>query len=179
MKTDASIHVKIILALIFFHYGVLNTEEGKNMKLSSLSFSHNEPLDKKFTKYAENRPPQVSWDSLPAGTKSLALIVDDPDAPTSQPWVHAVIYNINPEQNELKEGDWSGGTFGQTDFQGETGYQGPKPPKGHGVHRYFFKLYALDSELKLPQGKTKSELEDAMKGKILATAEIVGTFEAV
>lgn len=123
--------------------------------------------------------PLLSWTEPPAGTKSLALIMDDPDAPVGT-WVHWVLYNLPAAIRELSEGTpttetlASGARQGLNDFH-KTGYRGPCPPPGP-AHRYFFKLYALDTELHLAPQATKKQLETAVAGHILAQAELIGRY---
>ena len=112
------------------------------------------------------------------------MIVDDPDAPTAQPWVHWVIYKIAPEVEGLAEGipadaelSSPAGALQGKNTAGEIGYHGPMPPPGHGVHHYHFKLYALDKQLDLKAGANKQELLAAMEGHILAEGELVGTYQ--
>jgi len=117
----------------------------------------------------------------------LALICDDPDAPTPEAWVHWVIYKIPPDTTELPEGvaktaqlsQPPGAVQGKNSWpSGQTiGYRGPMPPPGHGVHRYYFRLYALDTPLDVPPGATKAELLQAMEGHILAQGELMGTYQ--
>jgi Raf kinase inhibitor-like YbhB/YbcL family protein len=122
--------------------------------------------------------PPLSWRGVPAAAKSIALIVDDPDAPGGT-WVHWVVYDLPPGSARLDENIpkidtlRGGGKQGVTDFR-RVGYNGPCPPGG--THRYFFKLYALDIMLNLPSGKAKKEIEKAMKGHIIANAVLVGTY---
>ncbi len=124
--------------------------------------------------------PPLRWSDPPEGTKSFALVVDDPDAPT-RTWVHWVLYNVPASVRELTEHAPAGGkvpsigTQGVNDF-GEVGYGGPCPPRGP-AHRYFFKLYALDIEATLPARQTKSDLLEAIDGHILAQAELTGRFQ--
>ena len=121
----------------------------------------------------------IRWTDPPAGTKSLVLIADDPDAPMGT-WVHWVLYGIKPDVRELREGVPkedvlpSGAKQGVTDFK-SVGYGGPMPPPGK-PHRYYFKLYALDTALDMPAGRTKAQVEEAMKGHILAEAQLMGTY---
>jgi Raf kinase inhibitor-like YbhB/YbcL family protein len=151
------------------------------MKLISPSFQHQQPIPAKHTCEGADASPALEWEGAPAGTKSFALICDDPDAP-GRTWVHWVIYNIPAGTTGLPEGAAKSDTVaggarqGVNDF-GKVGYGGPCPPRGHGKHRYFFKLYALKSELDLKPRATKAQLEAAMKGQILAQAELVGTYE--
>lgn len=133
----------------------------------------------KYTCEGRNISPPLKWTSPPQGTKSFAIIVDDPDAPMGT-WVHWVIYNIPSDTMELKENIPAesllsdGTTQGITDYQ-KIGYKGPCPPGG--THRYFFRIYALDTELSLDPGATKKELLKAMEGHILDKANLIGRFK--
>jgi Raf kinase inhibitor-like YbhB/YbcL family protein len=120
--------------------------------------------------------PPLSWSGVPHGAKELALFCDDPDAPTPKPWVHWVVYKIPPMQSGLPEGTRDDLTEGQNDFN-KTSYGGPMPPPGHGVHHYYFHLYALDVSLLTGPGLTKDQLVGAMQGHILAEGELIGTYE--
>jgi Raf kinase inhibitor-like YbhB/YbcL family protein len=111
---------------------------------------------------------------VPEGTQSLALIVDDPDAPSGV-FTHWLAWGLDPAAEGLGEGK-SPPREGRNDF-GTSGYRGPCPPPGHGRHRYVFRLYALDTQLELPAGAAKAELEQAIEGRVLTTAELVGTYE--
>ena len=153
------------------------------LKLSSTAFPHNGEIPKRYTCDGADLSPPLSWSDLPAGTQSLALIVDDPDAPDpaapQMTWVHWVLYNIPPTATGLAEGikskDLPAGTReGMNDWK-RTGYGGPCPPKGR--HRYFHKLYALDGLLPDLGKATKVKLEEAMKGHILGQAELIGTYQ--
>jgi Raf kinase inhibitor-like YbhB/YbcL family protein len=153
------------------------------LTLVSPGFAHNDPMPAHLTCDGRDVSPELRWSGLPAGTRSLVLIVDDPDAPDPaaprMTWVHWVLYNIPPSATGLAEGvapgDLSVGTRqGLNDWR-RTGYGGPCPPIGR--HRYFHKLYALDTVLP-DQGKpTKAALEQAMKGHVLASTELVGTYQ--
>lgn len=155
-------------------------QEGK-MKLESSDFAQGSIIPQRYTCGGENVSPHLEWGDAPAGTKSFALIVDDPDAPAGI-WVHWLLYNIPGERRGLPENIETipklddGILQGRNDF-GKTGYGGPCPPHGHGPHRYVFKLYALDDDLELPPGAQKAALERAMQGHILAQAEIMGRYE--
>ncbi len=148
------------------------------MKLESTAFTENSVIPSKYTCDGANISPSLSWNSPPEGTQSLALIVDDPDAP-GDIFVHWVLYDLPPEIRHLPGGIPSeanlaeGGVQGKNDF-GNLGYGGPCPPSG--THRYFFKLYALDRPLNLAAGATKNKLEAAMNGHILAAAELIGRY---
>ena len=165
---------KIFLAGIFFMLfcAVCAAQTGGNaMKITSPAFKHNELIPAEFTCEGKDSNPALTIEDIPGGTKTLALIVDDPDAPMGT-WVHWVVYNI-PSVSEIKENSVPG-EQGKNDFNRKD-YGGPCPPSG--THRYFFKLYALDTELKLQGIVTKGSLEKAMQGHILATAELIGLYK--
>lgn len=149
------------------------------MKISSSSFSAGERIPKKFTCDGPDASPKLDWTEPPAKTQSFALIVDDPDAPAGT-WVHWVLFDLPADARELAEGVakqeqlTNGARQGRNDF-GKIGYGGPCPPPGN-PHRYFFKLYALNAKLGLKGGATKADVEDAMKGHILAHAEMIGKY---
>jgi len=148
-------------------------------QLRSPAFSNGGEIPKEFTCSGEDRSPALEWSDAPAGTKSFALIADDPDAPAGT-WVHWVIFNIPGKSHALARGIEKtelladGSRQGRNDFR-KIGYNGPCPPPGK-PHRYFFKLYALDSELGLNPGATKRDVEHAMEGHILGHAEWMGRF---
>lgn len=161
----------------------ISGEPTMTLKLSSTAFSHNGEIPKRYTCDDADLSPSLGWSDLPAGTQSLALIVDDPDAPDpaapKMTWVHWVLYNIPPTATGLAEGikskDLPAGTReGMNDWK-RTGYGGPCPPKGR--HRYFHKLYALDVLLPDLGKATKVKLEEAMKGHILGQGELIGTYQ--
>ena len=140
------------------------------MKLTSPEFKNNAPIPKKFTCQGEDVNPALTIQDIPKGAKGLALVIDDPDAPMGT-WVHWVVYDI-PIITEIEENGIPG-TQGMNDF-GRNDYGGPCPPSGE--HRYFFKVYALDSELNLEEGIRKEALEKAMEGHILDRAELIGLY---
>ena len=150
------------------------------MKLSSTDFSAQGEIPQRYTCEGDDIAPALAWSELPAGTKSLALIVDDPDAPDpaapKRTWVHWVLFDIPPANSGLAEGGKapSGVKEGLNDWH-RTGYGGPCPPIGR--HRYFFKLYALDTTLPDLQQPNKAVLEKAMQGHVLAQAELMGTYQ--
>lgn len=146
------------------------------MELTSLAFAANEWIPKKYTGEGRDVSPPLSWTGAPNGTKELALICEDPDAPTPKPWVHWVAYRISPTRGGLPENVDDSFAHGQNDF-GKIGYGGPMPPKGHGMHHYSFHLYALDQSIAANPGLTKDQLLDLMKGHILAEAELIGIYE--
>jgi len=149
------------------------TTEVINMKLTSSAFENEGAIPSEFTCDGDGISPPLAISEVPENTKTLALISDDPDAPAGM-WVHWVVFNIPPDTKEIPQGTEPQGVQGNTDF-GRTGYGGPCPPSG--THRYFFKLYALDTELDLPEGSIKGEVEQAMEGHILAQTELMGKYQ--
>ncbi len=151
-----------------------------SLKLATTAFQPGGIIPKKFTCDGPDVSPALAWSDLPAGAQSIALIMDDPDAPAGT-WVHWVLYDLPASARELPEGVpkqeelSSGARQGRNDFR-KIGYGGPCPPHGP-PHRYFFKLYALDAKTKLIAGATKADLERAMQGHILAQAELVGRYQ--
>lgn len=143
------------------------------IQISSSAFAHNELIPKRYTCDGEDVSPELSWQNVPEGTKSLVLIVDDPDAPIGT-FVHWVLFNLPGNLNGLKEGVKGIGVEGVNDFR-RSGYGGPCPPRGS-THRYFFKLYALDTTLSLTAGVKKADVEKAMQGHILAQGELIGRY---
>ena len=151
-----------------------NDRETNPMKIESSAFEHNESIPKKYTCDGENINPPLSVSEVPKRTKSIVLIVDDPDAPVGL-WVHWVVWNISQKKKEIKENTVPGGaTEGITSF-GKPGYGGPCPPDGE--HRYFFKIYALDTDIELPRDADKETLEEAIIGHVLDKAELVGLYD--
>jgi len=154
------------------------TPVAKTMKIESKAFTADGMIPSLYTCDGQDISPDLHWDAPPTGTQSLALIVDDPDAP-GEIFVHWVLYDLPPEIHQLPkaiapQADLpGGGVQGKNDF-GNLGYGGPCPPNG--IHRYFFKLYALDRQLGLNSGATKAQLEAAMNGHILAAAELIGRY---
>ena len=147
--------------------------------VKTTAFQPGGDIPKKYTCEGQDVSPPLSWTEPPAGTQSFALIADDPDAPVGN-WVHWVAYDLPSSARQLPEGVPkaeelpSGGRQGANDFR-RIGYGGPCPPPGN-PHRYYFKLYALDTQLNLKPGAAKKELEQAMKGHKLAQAEVMGRF---
>ena len=143
------------------------------MKIQSAAFEHNQSIPRKFTCDGDNVNPPLAFSGVPEGTKGLALIMDDPDAPRGL-WVHWTVWNILPQTTEILENSrFEGAIEGTTSF-GKPGYGGPCPPDRE--HRYFFKLYALDTVLSLDKSSTKEELERAMEGHILSRTELIGLY---
>ena len=150
-----------------------------SFRLTSTAFAEGGAIPRGYTCEGRDTSPPLAWSGVPAGTRTLALIVDDPDAPDpaapKMTWVHWVLFDIPPAAAGIAEGAPSpaGAKQGVNDWQ-RTGWGGPCPPIGR--HRYFFKLYALDTALELNR-PTKAELEQAMKGHVLAEARLVGTYQ--
>ncbi len=151
-----------------------------SLKLTTTAFSAGGTVPKKFTCDGPDVSPALAWTDPPAGTQSFALIMDDPDAPVGI-WVHWVLYDLPASARDLPEGVpkqeelSTAARQGRNDFR-KIGYGGPCPPPGP-AHRYFFKLYALDGKTNLKPGATKADLEKAMKGHILAQAELMGRYQ--
>lgn len=143
-------------------------------ELTSRAFDEGQPIPAKYSCDGENASPPLSWSSPPGGTRSLVLVVHDPDAPSGD-FPHWVGWNIDPNSGGLEEDAHPPGE-GVNGF-GENGYSGPCPPPGHGAHRYLHELFALDVELDLEQGAGREQLEDAMEGHVLGGAGLVGTYE--
>ena len=141
-----------------------------NLQLTSSAFSYGDEIPRQFGYKNGNEEPPLTINGIPEGTKSLALIMDDPDAmgAVGKVWVHWVVWNINPDTKRFNDA-----LEGMTDF-GEVGYGGPAPPDKR--HTYVFKLYALDCELDLPNESTKTDLETAMEGHIIEQATLTGTY---
>ena len=154
-----------------------------SMKLESSAFRHGEVVPRRFTADGRNVSPALAWSGIPKNARELALIVDDPDAPGREPWVHWVVYKIPTSTAGLPEGVPSGptppepvGAFQGRNSWGQLGYGGPAPPKGHGVHHYHFKLFALDAPLEVFYGLNQAQLSDAMRGHVLEQTELAGTY---
>ncbi|HKC46982.1 MAG TPA: YbhB/YbcL family Raf kinase inhibitor-like protein [Gemmatimonadales bacterium] len=149
--------------------------------LSSSAFSEGASIPEKFTCDGANVSPALTWSGAPPSTQTFVLIADDPDAPAGT-WVHWVLFNLPAKTNALPENvardemlpALGNAAQGRNDFK-KFGYGGPCPPRGH-PHRYFFKLYALDTSLGLHPGATKAQLEAAMQGHIVGSAQLVGTY---
>ena len=158
-------------------------EPSMKITITSKAFAEGQSIPTKYTADGQDVSPPLAWSDVPPGTKELALIVDDPDAPSPQPWVHWVIYKIPADATELAEGipaeaelaAPTGALQGKNSWD-KIGYGGPAPPPG-GAHRYYFKLYALDAELDLKSGADKDALLAAMKPHILAEGQLMGTYK--
>ena len=155
--------------------GSPDQEEGEGpmqMALTSPAFNDGEPIPERFSCDGDDISPELDWFGIPEGTTSLALVMDDHDAPGGT-WVHWVLYNLPMDLTGLREGMTGVGLDG-TNSWGRTGYGGPCPPSG--THRYFFQLYALDINLDLEPGADKAALLNAIEGHILGQAELMGTY---
>jgi Raf kinase inhibitor-like YbhB/YbcL family protein len=169
---------------------VRNTYAGaKTMSISirSTAFAAGQTIPKEHTGDGQDLSPPLSWEGVPETAQELALICDDPDAPTAEPWVHWVLYKLAPTVRQLPAGVPAGSRLesppsacqGRNSWpSGRTiGYRGPAPPPGHGVHHYRFRLYALGCQLDVNPGVDKRTLLQAMQGHILAEGELVGTYQ--
>jgi hypothetical protein len=143
------------------------------MKITSPVFLNNEMIPSKYTCNGENVSPPLRISEIPAGTRSLALICDDPDAPSGT-WVHWVVWNIDPDTFDIVEDCVMEGAVQGQNTRGNNKYGGPCPPSG--THRYFFKIYALDTLVNLDKSCGKQELKQAMKGHIIEKAQLIGLY---
>jgi Raf kinase inhibitor-like YbhB/YbcL family protein len=147
--------------------------------VTSTAFREGQPIPAQYTADGKDVSPPLSWGGVPAGTRSLALVCEDPDAPRGT-WSHWVLFNLPADASGLPEGVPpeaklpSGAAQGTNDFR-KVGYGGPSPPPGK-PHRYFFKLYALDTTLSLPPGTTRQQLQAAVQGHVLAEGQLMGTY---
>jgi Raf kinase inhibitor-like YbhB/YbcL family protein len=177
MKRHAEKHKAMLLvAALIVASGALFTGGAAmaTLTLASPAFKYGEFIPAKFTCDGPDINPALMISDVPSEAKSLALIMDDPDAPGGM-WVHWVVWNIDPKTREIKENSVPpGAKQGTNDFR-KTPYGGPCPPPG--THRYFFKIYALDTTLNLGPGTTKTALEKAMKGHIIAQGELMGRYK--
>ncbi len=157
------------------------------IELTSTAFAQGQPIPVKYTGEGDDVSPPISWKGVPPEAKELVLTCDDPDAPTAQPWVHWVIYKIPADTTGLPEavgknarlGDPPGALQGKNSWPtGQTvGYRGPMPPPGHGRHRYYFKLYALEARMVVEPRLDKKALLQEIQGHVLAEGQLMGTYE--
>lgn len=147
----------------------------KDLAISSPAFDFGERIPTRHTGEGEDVSPELRWTGVPEGTRQLAVICHDPDAPMPHGFTHWVVYGIPPSATGIPEG--AGGEFpeGRTDF-GQTGYGGPAPPPGHGTHHYYFFVYALDSEITDGPGLTRLELLDRISAHLIEMNRTVGTY---
>jgi Raf kinase inhibitor-like YbhB/YbcL family protein len=155
-----------------------------SMTIRSDAFDDGRAIPRRYGEDGEDVSPPLTWSGQPEGTRELSLIMDDPDAPTPEPWVHWVLYKVPADVQALPEGlprtptlDTPSGALQGKNSWGGVGCRGPAPPRGHGVHHYHFRLYALDTPLQAARGLDKCGLTRAMQGHILAEAELIGTYE--
>ena len=185
MKTTKMLKILsfLIIVVIFLCSFQINNKSissgRKQMKITSPAFEEGEMIPEKYTCDDIDISPSLKWSHVPEGTKTFAIICDDPDAPMGT-WVHWVLFNMPADTNELSENIPpvkilpNGARQGKNDF-GKIGYGGPCPPGG--THRYYFKIYALSEELNVEPGITKSELLKAMEGKILSEGQLMGRYK--
>jgi Raf kinase inhibitor-like YbhB/YbcL family protein len=168
MKTIISIGCALAVAMV-----VAFAAGGGKMKISSSAFQEGGTIPEKFSKNGQNVSPELRIEGAPAETKSLALIVDDPDAPGGL-FTHWLLWTIDPKTTRIAEGSGpNNGVQGKNDF-GDIGYGGPQPPSG--THRYYFKVFALDRPLGLKPGAKRKEVDAAMKGHVIAQGELMGRY---
>jgi hypothetical protein len=147
-----------------------------DLAISTPAFPPRGAIPDKHVYDGQNISPQLDWTGVPSGTRELAVICHDPDAPLPDGFTHWVVYGIPPSEQGIMEGGGSAFPEGVNGF-GESGYGGPQPPPGHGVHHYYFWIYALDTELGAQPGLDRRQLLDAMSGHILEQNRVVGTYE--
>lgn len=146
------------------------------MRISSTAFRDGEHIPQQYSRYHEDKSPPLHIEDVPMNAQSLMLIMDDPDAPRGL-FTHWIVFNIDPKTAELREDHSPAPPARQgKNGWGESKYGGPRPPSGD--HRYFFRLYALDTTIDLPHGATRAEIDQAMKGHVLDTAELMGRYAA-
>jgi hypothetical protein len=185
--TTTAINLITILALIAAacsrSHNKVTSREGNtvNILITSDAFREGDAIPTKYTCDGEDISPALRWSDIPPNTKSLVLICEDPDAPSGA-FTHWVLYNLPPTATELPEGVSvearlaNGAIQGRNDFK-RIGYGGPCPPPKNGAHRYFFRLYALDTELQLQAGARRENIVLAMEGHVLATGRLMGTYQ--
>ncbi len=162
----------VVLAQFISFKSKFRGERMVELNLSSPSFENNKPIPDKYTCKGEDISPELNISGIPGNTKSLVLIVDDPDAPVGT-WVHWVVWNI-PLTNRIEEGTVPTGSMqGVNDFN-KKDYGGPCPPSG--THRYFFKLYVLDITLELPDNSGKADVENAIQGHVITQTQLIGLY---
>jgi Raf kinase inhibitor-like YbhB/YbcL family protein len=144
-----------------------------SIQITSSAFKEGDKIPRQYTCDDKNISPPLDWTGVPVNSTSLTIIMDDPDAPAGT-WVHWVLFDLKPDINGLGEGKSENGIQGKNDF-GQTGYGGPCPPRGSN-HRYFIKIYALDIQLGIKTGASKAQVENLMKGHILAQGQLMGKY---
>lgn len=165
----------------------LNTAATQSLHITSDGFANGAPIPIRYASGGsggENVSPALAWSGVPAGARELVLIVQDPDAPFPQPFVHWILHRLPASTNHLPTGvptttevpSLKGALQGQNDMK-KRGWYGPEPPLGHGVHHYHFQLFAIDTQLSVGANATVEDLVKAMKGHVLAEGELMGTYE--
>jgi len=145
--------------------------------ISSPAFGEGKPIPPKYGFHQQNISPELRVEKIPAGTRSLALIVDDPDAPAGL-WTHWLVWNLPADTTSIPEGKLPSGAIQGKNSFGNVRYDGPAPPSGTGKHRYFFRLYALQTMLSLPAGSSRGALEAAMSRQYKVECETFGVYSA-
>lgn len=192
MSKKISIIIILVIVLLFGAvwywysareaYAPTEMQEGRNqstltrMQITSNAFSEGERIPAEYTCEGENTNPELRIDGIPDGAKSLALIVDDPDAP-GRTFTHWLMWNIAPDVRVIERGTVPDGVVQGENDAGEIGYMGPCPPEGHGTHRYFFTLYALDDTPDLGADASKEELEARIEAHKINEAQMMGVYE--
>jgi len=158
-----------------------------NISLSSPAFENGQAIPISHSVDGSGFFPELQWKNLPAGCQSLLLVMEDPDAPRAEPFVHVIVYNIPPNWSVLAKSVFTADGLSQDAINngvaiglnsaGKAAYMPPAPPRGHGLHHYHFQLLALDAKLLFPGEPTLPEVKEAVTGRILAASELVGTFE--
>jgi hypothetical protein len=151
-------------------------EDSNGMILKSSAFRPGEPIPAKHTCDGDNVNPLLEIRNIPKEAKSLAIVMDDPDATGGKVWDHWVLWNVDPKTQYVSEDNVPFGALVGKNSAGNMKYYGPCPPRGKAPHRYVFKVYALDAMLELAAGSTKAELEETMKGRILDQVSLTGTY---
>ena len=180
-RAIAATGVFLVIVAVFFsglHAELPKKGSKMSMQITSTAFAHSEMIPDRYTCKGNDISPPLEWENAPEGSRSFALIFDDPDAPMGT-WVHWVVYDLPAGCNKLPEdvpevNPISGGGVQGTNSWGRIGYGGPCPPSG--THRYFFRLYALDTVLGLEEGATKAQVLKAMEGHILDECELMGRY---
>jgi Raf kinase inhibitor-like YbhB/YbcL family protein len=167
------------LSLILGIQTIATADVASTLALTSPAFQNGSAIPERYTCSGQNVSPELMWTGVPHGTRSFALILDDPDAPMGT-FVHWVVYNLSPATTAMPEGVSASASVGDGEQglngRGALGYTGPCPPSGK-PHHYHFRLYALDKKLQLQAGATAEQAEAAIKGHVLATTELIGIFE--
>ncbi len=182
MKKSLIFTILIIAIILIISFVYINKEETENkststeMKIISPVFKSNEKIPAKYTCQGDDINPQLEISDIPKNAKSLALIMDDPDAPAGT-WDHWILFNIPPETKQISESSVPKNAVQGKNSWKENKYGGPCPPSG--THRYSFKLYALDTTLNLNENANKADVETAMKNHILAKTELIGLYSKI